>query len=461
MPKKKIEKKETSTKTKESKKSTKKDTKTKDTSKTSKENKKDDAKKSKDINPIEVGQPEINIGLVGHVDHGKTTLTEQLSGKWTDTHSEELKRGITIRLGYADCIIRKCPECDEPDCWTTMKICPAHMIPTEPIRKISLVDAPGHESLMATMLAGTTIMDGALLLIAANEECPQPQTKEHLTALQMAGIKNIIVIQNKIDVVKTEKAIENYNQIKEFLEKTPYADAPIIPISAKRGVNIDVLIKAIQDNVKTPKRDSTKDPLMFVARSFDINKPGSDPEKIQGGILGGIVYQGKLKIGDTIEIRPGRITTRNNQIVAEPITTEIKSIITGGKPVKEVMPGGSMALMTGLDPSIVNSDSLAGNIVGLPNKLPQIWNNLKLKVTLLERVVGSEEDLKVNPIAKNEILMLNVNSATTVGFVTEVSKDVIECKLKLPVCAENSRVTISRRIGNRFRLIGYGIIQQE
>ncbi len=409
--------------------------------------------------PIEMGQPEINIGLVGHVDHGKTTLTEQLSGKWTDTHSEELKRGITIRLGYADTIIRKCPKCDDPDCWTTLKICPTHLVPTEPIRKISIVDAPGHESLMATMLAGTTIMDGALLLVSANEKCPQPQTREHLTALGIAGIKNIIVVQNKIDVVPKEKAQENYNEIKEFLKGSPYENAPIIPISAKRGVNIDFLLKTIQDVIKTPKRDEKAEPEMFIARSFDINKPGSKSDKIVGGVLGGVVIQGKFKQGDKIEIRPGHVVTRNNQLVAEPLITNVVSIISGGKTIKEILPGGSMAIMTDLDPSIVNSDSLAGNIVGLPGNLPSVWNELKLKVVLLERVVGSEEDLTVNPIAKNEILMLNVNSATTVGSVTNVYKDIVECKLKLPVCAQKSRVTISRRIGNRFRLIGYGIIQ--
>jgi translation initiation factor 2 subunit 3 len=415
--------------------------------------------KSKTTNPIELGQPEINIGLVGHVDHGKTTLTEQLSGKWTDTHSEELKRGITIRLGYADTIIRKCPECDDPDCWTTLKICPAHLKPTEPVRKISIVDAPGHESLMATMLAGTTIMDGALLLIAANEKCPQPQTKEHLTALEIAGIKNIIIIQNKIDVISKDDAIENYNQIKEFIKGTPYGGAPIIPISAKRGVNIDLLLKTIQEVFPTPKRNEKADPEMFIARSFDVNKPGIKSEKLTGGVLGGVVSQGKLKVGDKIEIRPGHVITKNNQIVAEPIFTTIKSMISGGNPVEEIKPGGSMAIMTDLDPSIVHSDSLSGNIVGLPDKLPPIRNNLKLKVTLLERVVGAEDELLVNPIAKNEILMLNVNSATTVGFVTDIYKDIVECRLKLPVCAQNSRVTISRRIGNRFRLIGYGIIQ--
>ena len=154
-------------------------------------------------------QPAINIGTVGHVDHGKTTLVQALTGKWADTHSEEVKRGITIRLGYADGVFRKCPKCRGAAAYTTQEKCTKHKVKTKFLRKVSFVDAPGHESLMATMLSGATIMDGAILLIAANEECPQPQTREHLMALKISGIKNVVVVQNKIDLVSEEKALEN------------------------------------------------------------------------------------------------------------------------------------------------------------------------------------------------------------------------------------------------------------
>ncbi len=407
-------------------------------------------------------QPSINIGLVGHVDHGKTTLTEKLTGKWTDTHSEEIKRGITIRLGYADITFRRCPQCSEPECYTVKPTCEIHNIPTEFVRKVSFVDAPGHESLMATMLSGAAIIDGALLLIAANEFCPQPQTREHLMALQMSGIKNIIVVQNKIDLIPKERVLKNHQQIKEFLKGTIYEDAPIIPISAQHEVNLDVLIKTIEDVIKTPARNPDVDPVMYVARSFDINKPGSAPDKMKGGILGGAVIKGRLKIGDHIEIRPGRIVEEANQIVAKPLHTQIVSAMTGNTPIDEIYPGGSVAVMTDLDPSIVNSDKLTGNIVGIPGKLPQIWYTLDLETHLLERVVGAKEDLKVDPIKPNEVLMLNVNSAATVGFVTSIGKNRVKCKLKLPICAEtNAKVTISRRIGTRFRLIGYALIKGE
>ena len=406
----------------------------------------------------EVQQPVINIGMVGHVDHGKTTLLERLSGKWADTHSEEIKRGITIRLGYADVTFRKCEKCKT---FTVKDKCPECNEEAKILRKVSFVDAPGHESLMATMLAGATIMDGALLLIAANEECPQPQTREHLMALEIIGIKkNIVIAQNKIDLADEAQAIKNHGEIKKFIETTSYKDAPIIPISAQHNVGVSELIEAIENTIKTPEREVNKDPLMLVARSFDINRPGTETEKIAGGVLGGSLKQGKLEAGSEIEIKPGYEVQEKNKKIWKPLKTKIVDLKSGGSSLKEVGPGGSIGVLTSLDPSIVSSDKLSGSIVGLPGKLPPVWYETTLELHLLKRVVGSKEELNVEPIKLNEALMLNINSAATVGMVYELKKDHIKCKLKLPVCAEtNSRMTISRMIGNRFRLIGYGIIK--
>lgn len=403
-------------------------------------------------------QPVVNIGLVGHVDHGKTTLTEKLTGKWTDTHSEEIKRGITIRLGYADSIFRKCVACS---LYTTLEQCSTCNQPTQCIRKVSFVDAPGHESLMATMLCGATIMDGALMLVAANENCPQPQTREHLMALQIIGIKNVVIVQNKIDLVSKEQALKNYQQIKEFVKGTAFENAPIIPISAQHTINIDALIQAIEEVIPTPERDPKKDPIMFVARSFDINKPGTPLATLSGGVLGGSLRQGTFHVGDEIEIRPGYGVEEKNQKVYKPIKTKIVSLMTGGTKVDSVHPGGSIALLTLLDPNLVKADSLAGAMVGYTNKLPPIMYDLVLETHLLERVVGSKEDMQVEPIKLHEPLMLNVNSSATVGMVTKLGKNEVSCKLKLPVCCDaGARVTISRRVGNRFRLIGYGLIKK-
>lgn len=404
-------------------------------------------------------QPEINIGLVGHVDHGKTTLTQALSGVWTDTHSEEIKRGITIRLGYANVSIYKCNKCKGAEVYGVSEKCKTCGSKAEFQRKVSLVDAPGHETLMATMLSGSAIMDCALLVIAANEECPQPQTREHLMALEISGIKNIIIVQNKIDLVSKEEAEKNFNQIKKFVEGSIAKDAPIIPISAQHDINIDALIEAIEINFKTPKRDLSKDPIMFVARSFDINKPGSEIDKLVGGILGGALKQGILKANDEIEIRPGIKIEKEGKTIWQPLETTIVGLKTGSDSINEVCPGGSIAVLTELDPFLLKSDSLTGNVVGHPKKLPEVFYELNLEPKLLERIVGSKDNLVVAPIKKDEHLMLNVNSATTIGTVTEIKKNIIHVKLRIPICAtKDDRITISRVLNNRWRLIGYSNI---
>ncbi|MFW6046398.1 MAG: translation initiation factor IF-2 subunit gamma [Candidatus Woesearchaeota archaeon] len=401
--------------------------------------------------------PVMNIGLVGHVDHGKTTLTGALSGVWTDKHSEELKRGITIKLGYANSDIYYCKSCDRylpnekcPDCDSKPKY----------IHTLSFVDAPGHESLMATMLSGAAIMDYAILIIAANEECPQPQTSEHLMALDIIGLDKIIVVQNKIDLVSKEKAIENFNQIKDFLKGTSFEDSPIIPVSAQQGANIDVLLKKMMDDFEIPKRDPEKENRFYVARSFDVNKPGTPIKNLVGGVIGGVVKQGTINVGDEVTIRPGRKVIEKNQERWEDIKTTIKGIHSGTEKLKEATPGGSMALSTDLDPAFVQGDHLLGSIVGKKDELPETKHKLHLDVNLLDRVVGSKSDIKINKLKVNEQLLLNVNSSTTVGIVTKVLKGGdFEISLKIPVCVDKgSRVTISRRVKNRFRLIGYGTL---
>ncbi len=397
-------------------------------------------------------QPDVNIGIVGHVDHGKTTLVQSLSGKWTAMHSEEIKRGITIRLGYADFEIHKIAGKPEPDCYSLKD--------GELLRKVSLVDAPGHESLMATMLCGANIMDGALLLVAANEQCPQPQTQEHLKALEIIGLKNLVIVQNKIDLANEEQAKKNLQQIKDFIKGTPYENAPIIPISAQHNINIDALLWAIQTYIPTPARDTSKEPLFFVARSFDINKPGTVPDKMVGGILGGALKQGVLKPGDALTILPGYEVAEKNQKVWKPLTTKVVGLMSGTTKATESHPGGTVAILTALDPNIVKSDKLVGSVVGITGKLPKVWSSFTIEPHLLDRVVGAKDKLVVDPIKLGEMLMLNVNAAATVGVVKELSKGLVKLDLKRPVCADlGSRITVSRNVGQRWRLIGYGLVK--
>ena len=405
---------------------------------------------SKKIDPKKIS--EINIGLLGHVDHGKTTLTDALTGKWTDTHSEEIKRGITIRLGYADATFYKCPKCGA---YLNTDKCLKCMTKAKILRTVSFIDAPGHESLMATVITGSALIDGAILLIAANEKCPLPQTREHLTALEAVGIKNIVIVQNKIDLVSEERVKESYKEIKEFVKGTIAENAPIIPVSAQQKININYVIEAIENTIPTPKRDPKKDPKMFVVRSFDVNKPGSPPEKLIGGVLGGSLIQGILKKGQEIEIRPG-IKIGNNW---NPVKTKIVSLEKAHYELDEVGPGGLVGVSTKLDPSFTKADGLVGNVVGLPGKLPETRFKINLDVKLLERVVGTKEMIEVKNFQLNETLMLSVGTSRSIGTINDIKGNKIKMDLKIPVCAEiGDRVVLFRQIFERWRLIGYGIL---
>ena len=398
-------------------------------------------------------QPEVNIGLVGHVDHGKTTLVQALSGEWTDQHSEEMKRGISIRLGYADATFRRRPDVDAPDCYTVAN--EVDGVETEHVRTVSFVDAPGHETLMATMLSGASIMDGAVLVVGANEDVPQAQTEEHLMALDIIGIENVVIAQNKIDLVDGEQARENYEQIQEFVEGTVAEDAPVVPISAEQEINIDVLIDAIEETIPTPERDPEADPRLLVARSFDINRPGTTFDKLTGGVIGGSLTQGTLDVDTDIEIRPGREDDGDY----DPVATTVRSLQAGGSTVDSATPGGLIGVGTGLDPSLTKGDGLAGQVAGPAESLPPVHDSFTMDVELLDRVVSADDD-EIEPISTNEPLMLTVGTATTVGSVTSARDDEAEVTLQRPVCAESgAKIAISRRVGARWRLIGVGTLE--
>jgi translation initiation factor 2 subunit 3 len=395
-------------------------------------------------------QAEVNIGTAGHVDHGKTSIVKALTGEWTDRHSEEIKRGITIRLGYSDASFYACDACKGSEKWTVKDKCAAEH-PARFVRKVSFVDCPGHETLMAVMLSGASLMDGAMFVIAANEECPQPQTAEHLAALGIIGIKNIVIVQNKVDLVTKEQAEKNYAQIQKFVKGTVAENAPIIPASANYGLNIDALIEALQEHIPTPKRDDSKALRMYVARSFDVNRPGTEIETLRGGVIGGSIISGSLKIDDEIEIRPG-LESKDKY---EPFITKVSSLSIKEGELAEARPGGLIGVGTLLDPSLTKSDRLIGNLVGKPGTLPPARKDLTVETHLLERVMAPVEKIK-----KAEPLVVNSGTMTTLGVVSDLRGENALIALKKPICVDaGDKVALSRRVGNRWTLIGYGVVK--
>jgi translation initiation factor 2 subunit 3 len=401
-------------------------------------------------------QPCVNIGTAGHVDHGKTTLVEAITGIWTSAHSEELRRGITIKIGYADAAFYKCPQCPPPRSYGTQPQCSNCGGKSELLRVVSFVDSPGHESLMANMLSGAALMDGAILVMAANEKVPQPQTREHLLALSVLGIQQIVLVQNKADLAEYEEALDNYKQIKAFVSGSIAEKAPIIPVSAQHKLNIDALIEAIEKTIKTPARIKNAQPVMHVLRSFDVNKPGSPIKQVKGGIIGGALVQGQLSIADEIEIRPGVLDEKRGKY--DPISSEVSTLGTGAGLVESVRPGGLVAIGTKLDPTFTKSDSLIGSVVGKPGTLPKDVEDITIDVVLFDTAVGTAEMVKVEPLKAKEPIRVNIGTAAASGYVTNVKDSKVEVKLKKPVCLmPKSRVAISRRISERWRLIGSGI----
>jgi translation initiation factor 2 subunit 3 len=315
---------------------------------------------------------------------------------------------------------------------------------------------------MATMLCGAAIMDGAVLVISANEPCPQPQTKEHLMALNITGIDRIVIVQNKIDLMSREQVMEHYRQIKDFVKGTVAENAPIVPISAQQNLNVDMVIDAIENTIPTPPRDTDKAPLLKIARSFDINRPGTTPDSLKGGVIGGSLSQGVLHIGDKIEICPGRLVDYEGRKQWIPIQTKVVTLLAGKQVLDEIAPGGLMGVGTQLDPIMTKSDALVGQVAGEPGKLPPARTSFTMNMQLLDRVVGVTDESSVEPIHSSEPLMLNVGTATTVGVVSSAREGgKVQVQLKRPVCAEKGdRVAVSRRIGARWRLIGVGTISE-
>ncbi len=394
-------------------------------------------------------QAEINVGLLGHVDHGKTTLTSALTGKWTDTHSEEIKRGISIRLGYADAYIYYCAKCKKI---TIEKKCPGCGGKVEVKRKISLVDAPGHETLMTTVISAASILNGAMFLIAANEECPQPQTLEHMLVLNTTGIKNIVIVQTKVDLVSKEKALENYKQIKEFVKGTVAENAPIIPVSANNKLNLDKLAEQILESIPVPDYDKKAPLRMYVSRSFDINKPGSEIEKLNGGVIGGSIVQGTLKVKDRIEIAPG--IAKKEGAMPEAVKSTVTGMMEEKDRLEEAGPGGLIAVGTTMDPSVTKSDGLVGSVIGKEGEVPEATTEITVKYNILKR-----PDMEVALLRENEPVVVNVHTYAGVGVITKLAKGKATIRLKRPtVVYDNMNVALSRRVGQRWRLCAYGSI---
>ncbi|KAK2072707.1 hypothetical protein P8C59_007044 [Phyllachora maydis] len=388
-------------------------------------------------------QATINIGTIGHVAHGKSTVVKAISGVQTVRFKNELIRNITIKLGYANAKIYKCdnPECPRPTCYRSYKSEKEVDPPCERdgcsgryrlLRHVSFVDCPGHDILMSTMLSGAAVMDAALLLIAGNETCPQPQTSEHLAAIEIMKLDKIIILQNKVDLMREEAAATHFEQIQKFIRGTVAGKSPVIPISAQLKFNIDAVNDAIVNTIPIPPRDFTLDPQMI--------------------------------LGDEIEIRPG-IVTRDDKgdLQCTPIFSRIVSLNSEQNDLKYAVPGGLIGVGTRIDPTLCRADRLVGFVLGLKGRLPEIYSEIEINFYLLKRLLGVRtadgKQAKVEKLAKNEVIMVNIGSTSAGAKVAATKRDAAKLVLTSPACTNiGEKVALSRRIEKHWRLIGWATI---
>ena len=436
-------------------------------------------------------QATMNIGTIGHVAHGKSTIVTAISGIRTNRHQKEQQRNITIQLGYANAKLYERADLggigpganykstgslqvDERDPQTgTYYHIDRSGIRWNLVRHVSFVDCPGHDILMATMLSGAAVMDAALLLIAGNISCPQPQTSEHLAAVMAMNLKHVIILQNKIDLVKPEQAKLHYQDIKRFVHMTKAMDSPIIPISAVKGIGVNVVVEALCKYIPIPLRDFTAPPILTVIRSFEVNKPGQKLQDVVGGVAGGSILRGVFRLGDHIEVRPGLIkkkeVQRGNSTVTEtyacqPYFSTIVSLKAETSNLDIAAPGGLIGVGTNIDPTFTRSNRLIGMIVGRKGQLPDVYNKIRIKYRLLRRLLGVRQEegseRKITPLRTNEIISLTIGSQNETAKILEVEGSYAVVFLNQPVCTGiGERISIQRIVNKKFRLIGLGIIE--
>lgn len=404
-------------------------------------------------------QPTMNIGMIGSVSNGKSSITEKITGIRTSKHSKEQERNITIKLGYANAKIYKCTSCPAPQCYQPLsgatmsakcKFCNTQM---ELAKHISFVDVPGHFSLMATMINGTCAMDSTILIESASNKEIASQTKEHLLAIGISGLENKIACLNKMDLVKKEVAYDKITSLEQQLKGTAAEHSPIVPVAANYGVNIDVLCEYICRYMNEPVRNPSDKLKMILVRSFNINKQETSYEKLEGGVVGGTILCGTVKLGDKVNIYPG-ITNKNNtgsehSFTYKPLIGTVLSINSETNNLQFAIPGGLIGMKLDIDPGLTHNDGLIGNILTSEDHDFKI---LEAFIVEMEMINRSE----IIELVKKDIIVVNSNACNQKCEVLSVNKNKAKLKLlEKPICVKfGDHITLSKIVDNKIFIIG-------
>ena len=390
-------------------------------------------------------QPICNIGTLGSVSDGKSTLVEKLTGIKTQRHSAEKVRNITIKAGYANLKIWLTKD----NKYTTFK---------DPdnndhedyklINHISIPDLAGHSSYVSTVLSSISLMDGAIIVIAVDQPLiNKPQLIQHLAISKLAGIKKIIICMNKIDLISKSLLLERKKELDLILDKYDIKPYTIIPTCFNKKIGINYLISAIMElfNPEEYLARTINKPLFIINRTFDINKPGTNWNKVVGGVLGGTLISGKLKVGDEIEIGPGFENTFKSKII---------SIKTDTTELEEVTPGGLIGLGTNLDPFYCKNDKLIGNVVSLVGELPKLYNEIFLNITLID-IFGYKWDPKIN-----DIITLQIGTRVCEAKLIKIDDKKYKFELFKPTCInENQNIIICKNFDKTLKIVANSYLE--
>lgn len=321
-----------------------------------------------------MGAPHVIVGTAGHIDHGKTTLIQALTGVDTDRLPEEKKRGITIVLGFAPLIL-------------------------EGGRRVGVVDVPGHERFVKNMVAGAGGIDVVLLVVAADEGV-MPQTREHLEICQLLGVKRGVVALTKIDRAGElyELAIDD---VESEVAGTFLEGKPIIPCSAKTGEGIDALKAALSDAVEEVEGDGRQGPMLLpVDRSFTMKGFGS--------VITGTLLSGSIAVGDTVDVLPpipGHAVDKGARVRGIQVFSESQERAFGGQRTAVNLQGVELAQLR-------VGQNLVTRGAALPTK------KLTVRLTYLK-----SRDKKLKTGAK---VLLHTGTALVEAGVTLLDTDALE-----------------------------------
>lgn len=404
---------------------------------------------SNDIFTIMSKQPILNIGCLGSVSDGKSTTVFQLTGTKTQRHSNEKTRNITIKPGYANMKVWQKADGEYLTTDSEKNLDEARLV-----HHLSFVDCPGHQELILAMMGSVSLMKGAIVVVSAAEPIDKkPQLIQHLAAAKMAGLEKLVVIFNKLDLITKEKAMERKEELDELLTKLEITPKYIIPTALNKKIGLQYLIKAIME-VFPPEMINEKEKTEFkITRSFDINKPGINWDCLSGGVIGGSLIDGKLNIGDEIEIRPGQWSKKKDgTFIVQPIRTKINSIQSDKIKLESILPGGLTAIGTDIDPFYCKDDKLAGSVVGLVGKMPNVYQNIVMNINLTNEFEGSWEP------KKNDNVYLQIGNVNTEATLVDISKGKdYTFSLSKPSCInDNALILVCNNVGDILKIVAYG-----